>query len=64
MGTETKVKVRVTTRLAGITAAAETLGINRCHLQKCMAGKRKAGKKTLAAMRQMGLVKRNAGAAI
>ena len=53
---EDGVKVCAVTRLSGIGAAARALGINRSHFQNCVAGKRKAGPKTLAAMRQLGLV--------
>lgn len=60
MGTEEKVKVRVGTRLLGIGAAARQMGFNRSHLQKCAAGKRKAGGKTLAHLRKLGLVRKEA----
>lgn len=55
MSTEAKVKVRVGTRMIGIGAAARKLGFNRSHLQKCAAGKRKAGSKTLEHFRALGL---------
>lgn len=58
METESKVKVRVGTRLLGIGAAARQLGFDRGHLQKCAAGKRKAGGKTLAHLRHLGLVRK------
>lgn len=47
--------IRVQTRLAGITKAARVYGFNRSHLQKCAAGKRPAGKKTLANMALIGI---------
>lgn len=60
MKAEEKVKVRIGTRLLGIGAAARKMGFNRSHLQKCAAGKRKAGGKTLAHLRQLGLLKKEA----
>ncbi len=60
MEAEEKVKVRVVTRLLGIGAAARQLGFNRSHLQKCAAGKRKAGRKTIAHLRQLGLIREGA----